>query len=107
PGGMPPGGFSVPPGLPAGGGEGGAAGFGAPGASNRSNQLGMRLGDTMRHRMNRSIDKIHVKEPKTAEVNLDPTNSKGVIIKALTTGVTQIELTDDAGTKETYTLRVR
>jgi Flp pilus assembly secretin CpaC len=69
--------------------------------------LELRLGDTVRQRMNRTIDKIHVKEPRVAEVTLDPTDAKRVIIKALNAGGTQIELTDDAGAKETYSLRIR
>jgi hypothetical protein len=57
--------------------------------------------------MNRTIDRVHVKDPGVAEVTLDPTDAKRVIIKSLTAGATQLELTDDLGAKEKYTIRVR
>jgi RNA polymerase sigma factor (sigma-70 family) len=118
-GGGPPGG-GVPPGvgppglpgaagLPPGGGEVGPPGRPAAGGGTaKSDTIELRIGETIRHRMgSQVIDRVLVREPRVAEVTLDPTDAKRVIIKSLAAGGTQLELTDSAGTKEKYTIRVR
>ena len=67
----------------------------------------MRVGETIRHRMRNQIDRIFVKDPKMADVSADPTDARRVLIKALSAGGTQLELTDAAGATEKYTVRVR
>ena len=57
--------------------------------------------------MNTTIEKIHVKDPKVAEITLDPTDSKRVIIKAVAAGSTPAELTDEQGTLDKLGIRVR
>jgi RNA polymerase sigma factor (sigma-70 family) len=85
-------------------GEGGTVGFGG---AKKPENIELRLGETIRHRMNTTIEKIHVKDPKVAEITLDPTDSKRVIIKAVAAGSTPAELTDEQGTLDKLGIRVR
>jgi len=103
----PPGG--VPPGLPgaAPGAPPGVPGVAEGGPAKATVSIELKVGETIRHRMRNQIDRIYVKEPRVADVSADPTDARRVLIKALTAGGTQLELTDAAGGKEKYTIRVR
>jgi RNA polymerase sigma factor (sigma-70 family) len=103
PGGMPPGAGTGPPGLPPA--EGSGTG-GAP-AAKPNDSIDLQVGETIRHRMRNQIDRIFVKRTAVADVSADPTDARRVLIKALAAGTTQLELTDSAGAKEKYTIRVR
>ena len=94
-------------GLPPGGGPPGGDGPGGTGKP--SDQVELKMGETIRHRMNNQsvIERVFVKDSKVAEVTPDPTDAGRVLIKALATGVSQLELTDGLGNKEKYTIRVR
>jgi RNA polymerase sigma factor (sigma-70 family) len=91
------------PGGPQPGGEGGSSGS----ASKKPVNLELRLGETVRHRMNATVEKVTVKDPKVVEVTLDPTAANRVIIKALAAGSTTVELTDEQETQEKLGIRVR
>lgn len=105
----PPPGGGLPPDVPgglSGGGEGGGPGIGGMGRT--ADALDLRVGETIRHQKGiGTIDRVFVRDPKVAEVTLDPTDAKRVIIKSLTPGRTEVELTDAGGTTRTYTVRVR
>jgi RNA polymerase sigma factor (sigma-70 family) len=116
PGGPPPGIGPGYPGLPPAGPPSGSTGGGdlsertpeAGGGSRKgAEQIELRVGETIRHRMKNQIDRIFVKNTSVADVSADPTDARRVLIKALATGGTQLELTDAAGSTEKYSLRVR
>jgi RNA polymerase sigma factor (sigma-70 family) len=106
-GGLPPMGLpgAGAPGLPGGG---GASGFGSV-AAKPSDTISIQAGETIRYRMatKLTIDRILNHDTKVAEVLPDPTDASRVLIRGLSSGEAHIELTDSAGTKEKYTVRVR
>jgi hypothetical protein len=67
------------------------------------------IGESIRHRMSNQsvIDRALMKDTKIAEVSLDPTDARGVVIKAVSAGGTTLELTDATGAKEKVLIRVR
>ena len=67
------------------------------------------IGESIRHRMSNQsvIDRALMKDPKIAEVSLDPTDARRVVIKAVSAGGTTLELTDATGAKEKVLIRVR
>jgi hypothetical protein len=101
-----------PPGLPGrpgtgGGGDGGGGAGGAVFPTGQSVQL--KVGETIRHKMSGGmrIDRIFNHDSKIAEVNLDPTDSKRVLIKGIGSGTGTLDLTDGDGAFEVHQIRVK
>jgi RNA polymerase sigma factor (sigma-70 family) len=95
----PGGGVGGPP--PAAGGSGG----GPP----RQDAISIQTGETIRHRMGtkQTIDRLLNQDTKVAEITADPTDASRILIRGITNGTARIELTDENGTKEKYTVRVK
>ena len=106
PGGGLGGGAPAAPGMPGAAGPGGLSMPGG-GPAKLKDAIDLQVGETIRHQMKNQVDRILVKNPKVAEVSADPTDPRRVLMKALAPGTTQLELTDSAGSKEKYTVRVR
>jgi RNA polymerase sigma factor (sigma-70 family) len=113
----------VPPGMTGpGGGSFGRSGGSSPGgpgsgfpaggagaARGQQGTIELQVDQTIRYQMasGNVVRSVFFQNNKVASVALDPTDSKSLIIRGLSSGETKLELEDTAGNKEAHTIRVK